>query len=313
MYMDNNNTKEELMAEIVCLNKRIAALEKLTISNGKAEEVMMRLSAVVRNSNDAITVQKLNGTILDWNHGAEVIYGWSSNEVIDKNITLIIPEDKRPEKDDMRDRLIKGEKVISFETNRITKDGRILDIWLTLGGLMDKDGELNAISTIERDITGRKNAEKALRESEAKLREQKYVLEQKNATLRELLEQIEIEKKIIKDQIYANVENLLLPIFKKIKGSKSANKKYLELLENNLKELTSSFGLKITDSHLRLSPREVEICNMIKQGFTSKEISETLNIAYKTVERHRNNIRRKLGIVKKSMNLVTFLQNKAYL
>lgn len=264
-------------------------------NNKKEEEVMHRLSAVVSNSLDAITVQRLDGTILDWNNGAELIYGWKALEVIGGNIVCIIPEDKRAEITKMTQKLVKEKEALSFETKRVTKDGRLLDIWLTLGALVDKSGVVYAISTIERDITDRKNAQVAL--------------EQKNIALRELLEHVEIEKKIIKEQVHANVENLLLPILKKVK-MKNGDDKYLELLEHNLKDLTSSFGMKITDVHLRLSPREIEICNMIRSGFTSKEIAKALDITYKTAEKHRNNIRKKLGIVKKDINLVTFLQSQ---
>lgn len=305
---DKYKTKEQLIKELISLHKRVSELEKLESAHREAEETMARLSAVVRDSNDAITVQKLDGTILDWNHGAELIYGWTASKAIGKKVEIIIPEDKRAEKTQMRNRIIKGETAVSFETKRITKDGRLLDIWLTLGALNDKNGRVNAISTIERDITARKRAEEALVASEAKLREQKIILEQKNVTLRELLEQIQIEKKRIMDQVHANVTELLLPMLKKLKLQKGINHRYIDLLENNLKDLTSSFGIKITEAHLKLSPREIEICNMIKSGFTSKDIARALNITSQTAERHRNNIRKKLGIVKKSINLATYMQ-----
>jgi len=304
---DNKKTKKELLNELINLRRKVKRLEQVESLHKKAEETMLRLSAVVRDSTDAITVQRLDGTILDWNRGAELVYGWKADEVIGKNIKIIIPDDRYTEKDEMRNRLVKGEISISFETRRITKSGKIIDIWLTLGRLTDKNGDVNAISTIERDITDRKRKEIALRESEARLREQKDILEQKNAAFRELIGHIEIEKKIIKDQVSANVEELLLPLFKKIKMQDRDNK-YMELLEHNLRDMTSSFGIRITDVHLRLSPREIEICNMIKSGFTNKEISGLLNIAYKTAERHRNNIRKKVGIVNKDINLTTFLK-----
>jgi PAS domain S-box-containing protein len=305
-----NKTKNELIEEIKYLKKYVSYLEKIKKLQKQSEEQMVRASAVVHNSNDAITVQKTDGTILDWNRGAELIYGWTVSEAVGENITMIIPEDKLAEKNEMRNRIIKGETVLSFETKRTAKDGSILDIWLTLGALTDDNGKVNAISTIERNITERKKAEILLKDSEAKLREQKITLEQKNAALKELLEHIEVEKKIMKDKIHANVENLLLPLLKKISLQKGMNNKYLDLLEHNLKELTSSFGIKIADPYLRLSPREVEICSMVKSGFTSKEISDTLDVTYKTIERHRNNIRKKLGLVSKGINLVTFLQSQ---
>jgi DNA-binding NarL/FixJ family response regulator len=148
-----------------------------------------------------------------------------------------------------------------------------------------------------------------LRESERKLKDQKNSLEQKNAALREILEQIEIEKKQIKSDILANVEKLLLPALEKLRGkAASVDAKYIDILQRNLEELASSFGRKIAEKAIKLTPKEIEICNMIKSGLTSKEISKLLNISRQTTERHRNNIRKKLGIVKKDVNLVTYLQ-----
>lgn len=91
---DDKKTKEELIDELINLRKRVSDLEKLEFLHQKSEETMLRLSTVVRDSNDAITVQKLDGTILDWNHGAELIYGWKASEVIGGNIVCIIPEDR---------------------------------------------------------------------------------------------------------------------------------------------------------------------------------------------------------------------------
>jgi len=157
------------------------------------------------------------------------------------------------------------------------------------------------------EITERKKTEKALKESESKLREQKMALEQKNIALREIVAQIEIEKNKIKDNIATNVNELLLPILAKLKINEVSSK-YVDLLQYHLEELTSSFGRKITEKSVRLTPREIEICNMVKGGLASKEISNLLNISCQTVEKHRKNIRHKLGISNKDINLTSFLQ-----
>jgi DNA-binding NarL/FixJ family response regulator len=119
-----------------------------------------------------------------------------------------------------------------------------------------------------------------------------------------------VEKKKIKAQVVSNVNTLLVPVLERMRRQKTYSRKYIDLVEQNLKGLASGFGLKISQESLRLSPREVEICNMIKSGFKTKEISGSLNISQQTVDRHRNNIRKKLGIVKKEINLVSFLQKQ---
>jgi DNA-binding CsgD family transcriptional regulator len=80
------------------------------------------------------------------------------------------------------------------------------------------------------------------------------------------------------------------------------------LLRKNLEELTSSFGTRLADKKARLTSKEIEICNMIKNGLTSKEIARLLNTSLLTVEKHRNNIRTKLGAVNKGLSLFSILQ-----
>jgi len=166
----------------------------------------------------------------------------------------------------------------------------------------------SANEQLKREITERKKVEQALIESESKLQKQKLALEQKNIALREIIAQIEIEKRKIKNDIETNINIVVSPILKKLVIEK-APLKYVDLLQYHLRKLTSSFGNKITEKNLNLTPREIEICNMVKGGLTSKDISNLLSISYRTVEKHRRNIRRKIGISNKNINLTSFLHN----
>jgi DNA-binding CsgD family transcriptional regulator/PAS domain-containing protein len=158
------------------------------------------------------------------------------------------------------------------------------------------------------DITERKKAEMALAESEAKLREQKSALEEKNIALREVIAQIEAEKIRIKEDIETNAHIVLSPILEKLKMGKD-RLKYVNLLEHYMDEITSSFGSKIIRISLKLTAREIEVCNMIKGSLTSKDISNLLNISCRTVEKHRQKIRHKLGISNQDVNLAFFLRD----
>jgi PAS domain S-box-containing protein len=162
------------------------------------------------------------------------------------------------------------------------------------------DKTTNQIVGIWLDITERKKAEEMLQE-------QKKALEQKNIALSEVLGQIELEKKQIKDNVITNAENLLLPIIQKLRLT-GESRKYVQLLRKNLLELTSSFGTRLTEKRAKLTSREIEICNMVRNGLTSKEIANLLNISSLTIEKHRINIRRKLGIINKGINLTSFLK-----
>jgi DNA-binding CsgD family transcriptional regulator len=160
---------------------------------------------------------------------------------------------------------------------------------------------------LKREITERKKVEQALIESESKLQEQKLALEQKNIALREVIAQIEVEKRKIKDDIETNVTAVVSPILEKLKIGKNSLK-YVNLLQHHIERLTSSFSSEITRSSLKLTPREIEVCNMVKGGLTSKDISNLLSISYRTVEKHRRNIRQKIGISNKDVNLTSFLR-----
>jgi PAS domain S-box-containing protein len=162
---------------------------------------------------------------------------------------------------------------------------------------------------LRQEINERKVTEKALRDSERKLKGQKMVLERKNVALGEVIEQVEHEKRQVKNNVVLNVEKLLLPLLRKLRGKATRiENQYIDLLQSTCEELASSFGRKLSMENMKLSPREIEICNMIKGGLSGKEIAELLRLSFKTVERHRNDIRKRLKLVGRKVNLGTFLQ-----
>ena len=128
----------------------------------RAEEEASRMVTVVRDSNDAITIQDVGGKIMAWNHGAELMYGYSEQEAMQMTILQFVPHAKAEEQKDFNRRIFAGEKVSSFETQRLTKDGRLLDVWLVVTKLIDNAGKVIGIASTERDVTERKKAEEEL-------------------------------------------------------------------------------------------------------------------------------------------------------
>jgi len=133
----------------------------------KTEKMQRRLATIVRDSNDAITIQDFDGNIIAWNKGAQKMYGYSEDEAIQMNIRDIVPKDKSEEAlafvKQLQEEEEKEEEVESFETFRLTKDGRTLDVWLTVTKLADDMGKTIAIATTERNVTERKRSEENLR------------------------------------------------------------------------------------------------------------------------------------------------------
>ena len=178
------------------------------------------------------------------------------------------------------------------------KDGS--EFWMEwhIEPIRNDKGEITHYLAIQRDATARIEAQQTI--------------EQKNSALKEILSQIEMEKIKFKESVVSNVEEVLLPALKKLRRKGTPlDKKYLDVLEKNLKDLTSSFGINVTGKKIQLSPREIEIANLIKNGLSSKDICEMLHLSFKTIETHRNKIRKKFQIVNKQVNLVSYLQSLA--
>ncbi len=147
----------------------IATTERDITEQTKTLEKFRRMATVIQDSNDAITFQDLDGKILAWNLGAEQIYGYSEAEALSMNIVDTVPKEYQEEAREFLSALKRGELVPTLETKRKTKDGRIIDVWLTNTKLTDDKGTLTGIATTERDITERKHAEASLREKAREL------------------------------------------------------------------------------------------------------------------------------------------------
>ena len=136
----------------------------------RAQELHARLAAIVESSDDAIIGNTLEGIITSWNRGAERMYGYTAEEAIGRPISMLVPADKPDEVPEILKRIERGEKVENYETRRPTKDGRMLDVSLTISPISGSEGNIVGASTIARDITERKRAQEKLRELEERLR-----------------------------------------------------------------------------------------------------------------------------------------------
>ena len=135
----------------------------------RAEEV--DLTAIVEASDDAIIGKTLDGTIVSWNRGAEKTYGYKAEEMLGRSISALIPPDKPNEFASIIKQLQRGQHIESYETTRIHKDGHLMDVSVTISPIKNKAGMIVGASVVGRDITKHKQAEAALRLSEARLQE----------------------------------------------------------------------------------------------------------------------------------------------
>ena len=277
--------------------------KKLKEYNGKLlreitrhELAKERSETILRTALDCFWLVDIQGKLLEVNDAYCNLTGYSSEELLNMCISDVEALETPEETKEHIQQIIKTGSD-RFESKHRCKDGRIIYVEVSTNYLGIEGGRFFSFI---RDITEQKK-------SETLLLEQKKSLELKNIALSEILGQIEIEKKQIKDNVIANAQNLLVPVIQKLRIT-GESRKYVQLLQRNLQEITSSFGTKLTESGAKLTPRELEICNMVKNGLTNKEIAKLLNISLGTTERHRFNIRRKLGIVNKDISLSHYLK-----
>jgi PAS domain S-box-containing protein len=136
----------------------------------QAEEARFRHAAIVESSDDAIISLDLYGVIMTWNAGAQRMYGYTESEALGRQVEMIIPPEVREEETKVLQRIRTGEKVEHHETVRLSKEGKRIDVSLTISPLRDSTGKTFGVCKIARDITLSKKAEAALRESEERFR-----------------------------------------------------------------------------------------------------------------------------------------------
>jgi PAS domain S-box-containing protein len=135
-----------------------------------AEEARFRLASIVESSDDAIISKNLEGIIMTWNRGAQHTFGFSEADAVGQSISILVPSDLWQEEEAILRNARAGEKVEHFETLRMTKEGKKINVSLTISPLGDATGRIVGFSTIARDITDRKRAEEELRKSEKRFR-----------------------------------------------------------------------------------------------------------------------------------------------
>jgi DNA-binding CsgD family transcriptional regulator len=162
-------------------------------------------------------------------------------------------------------------------------------------------------------IATRISAEMELQDINKQLSLERKALQESNTALRTVLTRIEEEKNEIYRNIKTNVDKILMPILVAMSLEiPHAQSKYIEMLKTNLEDITSQFVRHLSNSYHSLTPTEITICNMIRSGLRTKEIAQTRGVSMATINRHRENIRRKLKITNDDVNLATYLQSSMW-
>ena len=211
--------------------------------------------------------------------------------------------------------------VSDHKTSFFNSDGSFIGIDGIVYNINERKQIVNKLKDSEEEYRNRtkelNHANKILKKQNIKLVQidkliklKNKQLDNKNVTLNELMSHVAQEKENIEEKVHANIEKLILPFLNKLKTNHNDNTiQTIKTIEYNLNNIVDSYGYNLTNKLNNLSPREVEICNYIKTGLRSKEISKLLHISETTVISHRNHIRRKFKINNTKINLTTYLNN----
>ncbi len=164
-------------------------------------------------------------------------------------------------------------------------------------------------SELEELLREKKQATKTLKRREKELELKTKNLEDVNAALKVLLKQRDEDKAEIEEKVIFNVKELVLPYLEKMKKGKlsTLQNSYISVIESNLNEIISPFVHKLSSSYFNLTPKEIQVADLIKKGKTTKEIADLLNSSTRVIDFHRNNLRKKFDLINKKINLRSHL------
>ena len=278
----------------------------------KAEEALReseeKFRSVTEQSPSMVFINK-KGNVVYCNKKCEELMGYSQEEFcsLEFNFLDLVAEESKKTVESSLARHLKGQEVVPYEYRLVAKSGGKLDAIITTK-LIQYEGD-TAILGIVTDISRRKKAEEALQAREQELAVKAHDLEEMNAALRVLLKKRENDKIEFEEKIQFNVKQLIEPYLDDLKKTRLSARQatLLGILKTNLDEIISPFARNFTSIKYRLSPQEINIASLIRQGKTTKNIAELMGLSLRTIEFHRSKIRQKLGLKNKTTSLQTHL------
>ena len=269
---------------------------------------------IFEHANDLIVFTDVDGRFVEVNPKLEEIFGYRRPEFIGRHfseIGVLSPEDLQKARHAHR-RTLAGisPEIQEFEVFR--RDGTRASVEVN-ARVLSEGKRIKGSILIIRDITERKQAEEALRKAhealERKVRERTANLEEVNTALRVLLKKREEDRTELEERILYNIRELVMPYLEKLKGSglDEMQATQVGILESNLNDILSPLVRGMSMGYLKFTPTEIQVANHVKQGRPTKEISDLMSLSSKTIEFHRDNIRKKLGIKNRKANLRTYL------
>jgi PAS domain S-box-containing protein len=265
-----------------------------------------RIEMILQTAMNGFYMIDMEGRILETNLAACQITGYARNELVGAQIRSFDADRHVPTARDYAKKVMK-KGFHRFEVKQRHKDGHILDLEFSTNYI--KTGNENFFFVFFRDITAIKKTDETLKKNKDELEMKNLELEEMNAALKILLKKREQDKLEVEENILTNVRDLVTPNLERLKRISSDPKQqaFLNILGENLTNIISPFTRSLNAKYLSLSPTEIQVANLVKDGKTSQEIADLMNLSSRTVEFHRNRIRKKIGIKNEKANLRSFL------
>jgi PAS domain S-box-containing protein len=266
-----------------------------------------RYRRIFENIQDIYYEVGLDGTILEISPSIERYSSFRREELIGRSINEFYAE--QTQRNSFLQAIRERGSVHDFEIQLRDSAGALFTCAITAAILPGSEALPPRIVGSMRDISARKQTEQALKEREEELSIQSRNLEELNVALKVLLRQREEDRVELQEQVLANVKTLILPYIEKLKGGTPTpfQRDCLTTLEDGINGIISPFLHRINQAHFDLTPREIRVAECVKNGHTTKEIANMFCISAKTVDYHRDRIRRKLGLRNRHASLRSFL------
>ena len=272
-------------------------------------EIQLQQKAILDNIPDMAWLKDRESSYIAVNEAFGKACGLKPEEVIGLTDFDIWPADLAEKYREDDNRVIKCGTRKRVEEPIVVKDGR--EIWADTikAPIYSDSGNIIGTAGIARDITRRKRAEDELKKRERELDAKSRNLEEANIALKVLLKRREDDKEELEEKVIANIRELVAPYIEKLRRTRIDldQTAYINIIESHIDDIISPFLRNLTSKYPNLTPREIQITNLIKEGKTTKEIADILNSSHGAIDFHRNNIRNKLGLKNKNANLRSYL------
>jgi len=271
-------------------------LSTLFTEQERTEKDLRVKESAIASSMNAIAMSDMKGTLTYVNRSCLKMWGYEDEkEVLGKSVAEF------SQKGDMAEAVVnavrKGENWIGELVAR-KKDGSLFHVQLSASVVTDNKGEPLCTMGSFVDITEQKEIEKALRETKSKLEHKTKNLEDANTTLMVLLQRRYEDKKALEENMKHNLRELVLPYLRKVKKCplNSRQLSYINVIESNLNNISSPFSRILSSRYLEFTATEIRIANLIKEGKATKEMAELMSLSPRTIDSHRESMRKKIGI-----------------